>query len=531
MIYLLSQTVDRAAVTASEREAFCVPGQSLSYGELCGQSNQLAHLLVEEGVRRGDRVGIFMPRGLESAVSVYGIMKAGAAFVPIDPHLPAAGLERLVEDCGIRHLITHDTQATVLQDFVAQRTDIQTVVGLESPLDGPVRTQSWSQLEQFPASSAPSVRMTEDDLAYIMYSSGSTGRPKGIMHTHRSGLAYARLSGDLYGVAATDRIANHSPLHFDMSTFGYFSSPLAAATTVLIPEAHTKMAASLAQLIEAQRITIWYSVPLALIQLLLRGVIETRDLTSLRWVLFGGEPFPVKHLRDLMLRWPHARFSNVYGPAEVNQCTYYHVPPPDGSVKGDIGAEPVPIGSIWDNTEGLVLGPDDKAVEEGEVGELVVRSPTMMQGYWARPDLNATAFYRQPLYENFDRVYYRTGDLVRCRVDGQLLFLGRKDRQIKVRGFRVELDDVEHTLAMHPKVDEAAVFAVRTNVGVDHIEAAVVPRAEESLESEELDRYLTSRLSPYAVPASISVLESFPRTTSGKIDRLKLQAGAESFSE
>ena len=531
MVYLLPQTIDRTAEDASDRDAFCTPGHSLTYGELVERSTQLARLLAEDGVCRGDRVGIFMPRSLETAVAVYGIMKAGAAFVPIDPHLPVAGLRRLINDCGINVLATHNDQAPILQQLTAEKTSVQAVVGLDRPLEGPLRTRSWSQLEQFSAASPPTTRMVEDDLAYIMYSSGSTGRPKGIMHTHRSGLSYAKLSVHEYGVRSDDRIANHSPLHFDMSTFGYFSSTYAGATTVLIPEAYTKLAASVAQLIEAQRITIWYSVPLALIRLLLRGGLESRDMTSLRWVLFGGEPFPVRYLKELMSRWPQARFSNVYGPAEVNQCTSYQVPPITDKRSNEANDEPIPIGTIWDNTEGLILDEKDQPVAQGQIGELVIRSPTMMRGYWARPESNASAFYRQQLYKNFTKTFYRTGDLVRSRSDGQLLFVGRKDRQIKVRGYRIELDDVEHTLAVHPKVEEAAVFPVRTTEGVHHIEAAVVFKAGHKLEQSELQSFLSSKLSWYAVPSKFDILESLPRTTSGKIDRRKLQTIAETISD
>ncbi len=531
MLYLLPQTIDRTAEDASDRDAFCIPGHSLTYGELVERSTQLAKLLAEDGVRRGDRVGIFMPRSLESAIAVYGIMKAGAAFVPIDPHLPVAGLRRLINDCGINVLASHNDQASILQQLIAEKTSVQAIVGLDRPLEGAIRTRSWSQLEQFSAASPPTIRMVEDDLAYIMYSSGSTGRPKGIMHTHRSGLSYATLSVHEYAVRPDDRIANHSPLHFDMSTFGYLSSPYAGATTVLIPEAYTKLAASLAQLIEKQRITIWYSVPLALIRLLLRGGLESRDMTSLRWVLFGGEPFPVKYLKALMSRWPQARFSNVYGPAEVNQCTSYQVPPFPDMSSDEANDEPIPIGTIWDDTEGLILDENDQPVEQGQVGELVIRSPTMMSGYWARPESNASAFYRQQLYSNFAKTFYRTGDLVRSRSDGQLLFVGRKDRQIKVRGYRIELDDIEHSLAVHPEVEEAAAFPVCASQGIDHIEAAVVSKAGRELEQHELQNYLSNKLSWYAVPSKIHILDSLPRINSGKIDRRKLQAIAESVSE
>ena len=547
--YLLSQLIDRAAERDGDRDAFVAPGSNLTYGELVRRANQLAHLLRDEGVRRGDRVGIFMPRNVDSALAVFGILKAGAAFVPLDPHIPAHALERLIADCGIRHVITHPQPSQHVMLMLARMESvgrIQTVIGPDLGGADPeelavrlsvsqaaerIRFRPWGDLETYDAESGPDISVLGDDLAYIMYSSGSTGRPKGIMHTHRSGLAYAHLSVATYGVGPEDRIGNHSPLHFDMSTFGYFSSPMAGATTLIIPEAYTKLTASLSQLIADEKLTIWYSVPLALIQLLARGVLEDRDLSSLRWVMFGGEPFARKHLYALMALWPQARFSNVYGPAEVNQCTYFHLPavpdPAAAAVDPARNAEPVPIGKIWDDTEGRVLDDQDQPVAEGEVGELVIRSSTMMRGYWARPELNEKCFYSETLDGGFERVFYRTGDLVQARADGELLFLGRKDRQLKIRGYRLELDDIERTLSAHPTVEEAAVFAVRVDDETRRLSAAVSPKDGEEVDPEALRQFLVDRLSWYAVPSEIREVQSFPRTTSGKIDRRRLQAEAE----
>ncbi len=538
MTYLLPHTIDRAAARDGARDAFRVPNQGLSYADLVGRANQLAHHLVDAGVRRGDRVGILMPRCLESAIAVHGIMKAGAAFVPIDPHIPVGGLCQLISDCGIAHIVAHDIKARTLADLArSPPACLRTVIGPSAPPDaeGDIDGKAdlpftpWSATDSLPSGAGPDVAIMEDDLAYIMYSSGSTGRPKGLMHTHRSGLAYARLSVATYDVGPDDRIGNHSPLHFDMSTFGYFSGPYAGATTLLVPEAYTKMAASLSQLMASERLTIWYSVPLALIQLLARGVLSSRDLTSLRWVLFGGEPFARKHLRALMAQWPHARFSNVYGPAEVNQCTFHHLPPLGADAPDD--AEPVPIGRVWDNTEGLVLDENDQEVEAGDVGELVIRSPTMMRGYWARPDLNARAFFHRAATHGLDETFYRTGDLVRTQADGDLLFLGRKDRQVKVRGYRIELDDLELTLGTHPAVEEAAVFPVRVAGVVEHLAAAVTLKPapdsdaaiSEATTPEMLRAFVAELVSWYAVPARIDIRTSLPRTTSGKIDRRALQ--------
>lgn len=537
MTFLLPQLVDRAAERDAERDAYRVPGHGLSYGELARRSDRLAALLADEGVGRRDRVGVFMPRCLESPLAVYGILKAGAAFVPLDPHLPVDALRRLIVDCDIRCLVAHAGAARGLGKTLIKLLQsgdfggLRTVVGIEISEDfGAVRNRPWQDLEAYDR--PPDVRMLGEDLAYIMYSSGSTGRPKGIQHSHRSGLSYARLSVDTYGVTADDRIGNHSPLHFDMSTFGYFSAPLAGATTVLIPEAYTKLTASLSQLMEKERLSIWYSVPLALIQLLDRGVLDDRDLGSLRWILFGGEPFSKKHLYRLMDAWPGARFSNVYGPAEVNQCTYFHVPrpldPAAAAEDPERNGSPVPIGRIWPDTESRVLDSDDRPVADGEVGELVVRSSTMMLGYWGRPDLNARAFYREETAGGTPDVFYRTGDLVRRDDDGELVFLGRKDRQVKIRGYRLELDDIERTLTAHGSVREAAVFPVRIDGEVRHLEAVVqAPAGTTTADPEVLGEFLARRLSWYAVPAKIRSTPEFPRTTSGKINRRALQEQAE----
>jgi amino acid adenylation domain-containing protein len=520
MIYLIPHILDSAAERYPEHEAMRFLGQALTYSQWAGRANALARLLVDQGVQRGDRVGIFLNKSLESAVALYGIMKAGAAYVPLDPSAPPARLAFVVRDCGIRILISQPAKLAALRELSGMDTGLECIIGVPPVEDSSLRTIPWDEVG-FTGEAGLRLVQTEDDLAYIMYTSGSTGTPKGIMHTHASGLSYARLSAELYGVTHADRLSNHSPLHFDMSTFDYFSGPLAGATTVIIPEAYTKLPASLSKLIQDERLSIWYSVPFALIQLLLRGALESRDLSSLRWVLFGGEPFPPKHLRALMQRLPQARFSNVYGPAEVNQCTYYHV-----ETVSEEPSESIPIGVVWDNAEGLVLDSQDRQVTPGEVGELVVRTPTMMRGYWSRPDLNQKAFYRRPVFNLYEDVFYRTGDLVQQMEDGNFRFLGRKDRQVKTRGYRVELDEIENSLSAHEQVEENAVYAVPDEEGSARIEAAVLLKNQSGCTEADLKRYLTGLLPWYAVPGKILLVSEFPRTTSGKIDRRALQERA-----
>lgn len=520
MIFLLSQIIDKSAERFPDKEAFRCDGQGLTYAALVERANRLAAMLIEQGVKPGDRVGIYLPKSLETAVALFGILKAGAAYVPLDPHMPLSRLAFILRDCDIRHLIADNSQRKNLGQLVTLGAELEAVIGLSGSEGLPCRAISWTEVEAMPARSPAAARM-EQDMAYLMYTSGSTGEPKGMIHTHHSGLSYAKLAAAVYDLHAGDRLSNFPPLHFDQSTFDYFSGPLVGATTVIIPEVYTRFPANLSQLMAAEKLTIWYSVPFALIQLLLRGVLAERDLTALRWVLFGGEPFPPKHLKALMTLWPQARFSNVYGPAEVNQCTFFHVPPP-----AEISDEPLPIGRIWPNAEGLVVDENDGQVTEGEVGELLVRTPTMMQGYWRRPDLNTRAFFYREQPGGPRATFYRTGDLVKLRPDGYYDFLGRKDRQVKTRGFRVELDEVEAALLSHPQVEEAAAFPVPDSDGGQLIQAAVIAKAGEPLPVAALLKHLAVHLPRYAIPTRIELRDDFPRTSSGKIDRRALQAQA-----
>ncbi len=517
MMYILPHIVDHAADHYPDKDALRFQAQSLTYTDLVARTNRLACTLIEQGVQRGDRVGIYLHKSLESAIALYGIMKAGAAYVPLDPALPVSRLELILRDCDIRHLITQESMRNRLQQIAAKQTGLEVVIGLQAQEEWALRTLSWDEVNCAPAA-LPDVGTMEQDMAYIMYTSGSTGAPKGMIHTHHSGLSYARLAANVYGLHAEDRLSNFPPLHFDQSTFDYFSGPLAGATTVIIPEAHTRFPANLSQLMADEQLTIWYSVPFALIQLLLKGVLEKRDLRALRWVLFGGEPFPPKYLKALMDRWPQARFSNVYGPAEVNQCTFYHVP----ALSSD-SDDPIPIGTIWPNAEGLVVDEDDQPLPHGEVGELLVRTPTMMRGYWRRPELNARAFYTRFTPGGVADVFYRTGDLVQRQPDGMYQFLGRKDRQVKTRGYRVELDEVEAALLSHEQVEETAVFPVPDADGSQQIWAAVIVKNGTRIAASDLLKHAAGQLPRYAVPSNIDFLDDFPRTSSGKIDRRTLQ--------
>ncbi len=521
MIYLIHQTIDATAEKFPDNEAVQIYDQRLTYTQLVERSNSLARMLQETGVRRGDRVGIYLGKSLETAVSIYGVMKAGAAYVPLDPSAPTSRIAYVIRDCGIKHIITQPSKAELLQKIQAENTALEYALGIEDDNDIPVNCISWGEIDNVPSGGLDDVNIIDQDLAYIIYTSGSTGNPKGIMHTHYSGLSFAKWAAFAYDFTATDRLTNQAPLHFDMSIFDFFASAVACGTTVIIPDEYMRMPASYSKLLADEKITTIFTVPFAISQLLFRGALEQRDLSSLRWIVFGGDTHSPAHIRQLMAMLPHTKFSHMYGPAETNGCTYNNI-----ESLPDDPDEPIPIGRPCENMRGLVIDETDQPVAPGESGELLMRGPTLMQGYWNRPELNKKVFYRRNIFEDYQEVFYRTGDLVEILPDGQYKFIGRKDRQVKIRGYRVELDEIEMALMSHPQVEEAAAFPVENGDGAKHIEAAVKAKNAQNLISTELNQHIKTQLPWYAIPAKIFTVETFPRTPTGKINRRKLQAQA-----
>ncbi|MBT8183734.1 MAG: AMP-binding protein, partial [Eudoraea sp.] len=315
MIYNLAQLVKKSAALFPEKVAFRCLDESITYADLDFKTSQLAAYLISRGLNKGDRVAIYMNRCLETCVAVHGILKAGGAFVAINPFLPHQRTITILQDCGIEHILSTPAQKNKINAISKQASFLKSFVGVQE-IEG-CRTVSWDDIYDNSLEGYTPPEILGKDLASILYTSGSTGIPKGIMHTHNSGLSLARLEVNLHHATHTDRIGNFAPLHFDQSLFGYFAGPLAGATTVIFPDAYVKLPKSLAALVAKERITLWFSVPLILTQVLLHGDLDQYDFSALRYVRFGGEVFPVKQLRELMLKWPHAKFINSYGPSEL----------------------------------------------------------------------------------------------------------------------------------------------------------------------------------------------------------------------
>lgn len=519
--YLLHHLLRASAEARGDAVALIDRGASITYSELDRRTNQLARLLVGAGVKPGDRVGLYLDKSLESVIGLYGALKAGAAYVPLDPDAPATRLGYMARDCGIRCLLTGKEKADQWASLVDAGASLEVVVALNclgEHGDGPFRVLDAAAIGA-EAESAPAVRAVSVDLAYILYTSGSTGTPKGVMLSHLNALAFVDWAVDQFDLRADDRLSSHAPLHFDLSVFDVFAAAGAGARVVLVPAGTSVFPVQVRRFIEGHGITVWYSVPSVLTMLVLRGGLGAGALPSLRALLFAGEVFPTKYLRRLMGHLPNVRFANLYGPTETNVCTWYDVPtlPEDQS-------EPIPIGRPIGDVDVFALTDQDRLAADGEVGELYVRGATVMQGYWGDDERTARLLVPNPLRpQSSDRVY-RTGDLVQKLADGNYRFLGRRDAQVKSRGYRIELGEIEVALLAHPAVVECAVVAVPDEVLTNRIKAYVVSQGP--LEDGELAGSCADHLPTYMIPETFEFLEALPKTSTGKIDRQALSKGS-----
>ena len=509
---LLHQMVDAAALRHPEAPAARCDGATRSYEQLARHANGLARVLVETGLQRRDRVGVLLKKGLDVPVAFYGVLAAGGILVPIDPKSPLDQVVRILRATGATHLVSEADRRDLVGRALAACPGVAHVIGLASDEPMPVPCVPWSTVLEQASDRAPEVPVIELDPAYILHTSGSTGLPKLILHTHHSAMSFVDWAASEYALTRDDRLTNHSSHHTCFATFDYYAAARAGATTVILTPAVLMMPGSLSALLERERVSVWYSVPAALVQLSLRGDLEARDLRSIRWVLFAGETFPGKHLRRIRQQLPGARFSHVYGSTEVNVCTYYHLPE-----TGDHGG-PLPIGTACPTASTLVADAALQPVPAGEVGELFVRGSTVMSGYWGDPDRNRQVLVRRPAGGGIDELYFKTGDRARVLADGNLAFVARADRQVKVRGHRVELEEVEAALLSLASVEEAAVFTVPDGEGSSALRAVVVVGVDAPPAERELMADLRKILPPYALPVEITIVDAMPRTPTGKVD-------------
>lgn len=492
-------------------------GATIGYADLDRLTDRLRDRLAGIGVKRGDRVGMCLHKSIDSVACILGILKCGAAYVPVDPNAPAARNAYIFGDCSVRAIVTEAALAPALRAELGGAAGTIAIAELGG-IGGGGPLRAW--LDAADAASAapavPSVESELDELAYILYTSGSTGRPKGVMLTHRNAKCFVDWCSETFNPAPEDRFSSHAPFHFDLSILDIYTPLKHGATLVLIPEDTGKDPMALAAVIAAERLSVWYSTPSILALLAQYGKLETHDYSSLRLVLFAGEVFPVAHLRALKRLVPHPRYFNLYGPTETNVCTYYELP---AAVEDD-RTVPYPIGVICPHYRGIIAEPDGRETTRGSEGELLMQGPGVMKGYWNLPEQDARVFLDMAESGR----WYRTGDIVAEDPGGNLLFIGRKDRMVKKRGYRVELGEIEACLYRHPNVREAAVVAPQDESEGVKIHAHLSTRDGKRISVIELKQFCSRHVPAYFIPDVFGFHDDLPKTSTDKIDYQKLQS-------
>lgn len=497
----------------------------ITYGQLEATSNGLAHLLIDAGCRSADRIALVMPKSPMAIIAMLGILKCDATYVPMDPASPPARLAKMLEISECRFVLAAGAVEERLARAIdqARLREPPTVGWLDECADArsqPTPAFTLRDLAFYPTTPRVSVN-TGKHAAHILFTSGTTGTPKGVVITHASVVHLIRWAQQHFHIGPADRVSQHSPLRFDVSTFDIFGALWSGAQLQLVPPHLNLLPHKLAQFMRDADLTQWFSVPSVLNLMANFDVVRQGDFPSLRRVLFAGEVLPTPTLIHWMRRLPHAQFTNLFGPTETTiVSSYYTVPacPTDER-------QPIPIGVACDGEELLALDDELRPVPDGELGELYIRGVGVSPGYWRDVERTRQSFLPCPGATDPLERMYRTGDLVRRAADGNFHFVGRRDTQIKSRGYRIELGEIEAALHSLPCLRECAVVAVQSE-GFEgwQICCAYVPAVDQDVTTKRVRLALAELLPNYMIPLRWRRYDALPRNDNGKIDRPLLKS-------
>ncbi len=486
---------ERRAATDPDAPALVFRGESLSYGELNARANRLAHWLIDAGVGPGVLVGIMIERSFELVVSIYGILKAGGAYVPLDPDLPADRLAFMTDEAQLSVVLTQDA----LRDNVPASTDFVLEVDAE-----------WGTVARCPGDD-PGVDIDAESIAYVIYTSGSTGRPKGVANAHRGIVNHMLWLESYLKLEPSDGVLLKTPFSFDVSLCELFLPLQVGARLVIAEPGGHRDPLYLVSVIDEHALTTVHFVP-SMLRLFLDDPHST-ECSSLQTVICTGEAVTFDLQRRFFEAFDNVELHNLYGPTEAAvHATYWRCDPTDTS-----GI--VPIGAPLANTQIHILDDQLQPVPIGVAGELHIGGTQVAEGYLNRPELTAERFIDN---SHGPGRLYKSGDLARWRTDGAIEYLGRTDHQVKIRGNRVELGEIEATLLQHPHITTTAVVVHTLSSGDEQLVAYVNSVWGTDVDEAELRDHLKQKLPSYMIPNLFIAHDDFQLTTSGKIDRAAL---------
>ncbi|EKQ5878309.1 pyoverdine non-ribosomal peptide synthetase PvdD, partial [Pseudomonas aeruginosa] len=511
----LQQRFEEQARQRPQAVALILDEQRLSYGELNARANRLAHCLIARGVGADVPVGLALERSLDMLVGLLAILKAGGAYLPLDPAAPEERLAHILDDSGVRLLLT---QGHLLEHLPRQAgVEVLAIDGLV--LDG------YAESDPLPTLSA-------DNLAYVIYTSGSTGKPKGTLLTHRNALRLFSATEAWFGFDERDVWTLFHSYAFDFSVWEIFGALLYGGRLVIVPQWVSRSPEDFYRLLCREGVTVLNQTPSAFKQLMAMAC--SADMATqqpaLRYVIFGGEALDLQSLRPWFQRFGdrQPQLVNMYGITETTVHVTYR-PVSEADLEGGLVS---PIGGTIPDLSWYILDRDLNPVPRGAVGELYIGRAGLARGYLRRPGLSATRFVPNPFPGGAGERLYRTGDLARFQADGNIEYIGRIDHQVKVRGFRIELGEIEAALAGLAGVRDAVVLA-HDGVGGTQLVGYVVADSAEDAERlrESLRESLKRHLPDYMVPAHLMLLERMPLTVNGKLDRQALPQPDASLSQ
>ena len=501
-------------------------GREVSYQDLDIISNKFANFLssFKKDVKFSSYIGILSPVHINSIAAVLGVLKAGGAYIPLDEYSPTERLKHILDNTKMDTIVV-DPRWYESHQQLFQNSHLKYIIFINEenipPSSTAAQISTWEQIVNFPSQRERQIPRVSDDLAYVLHTSGSTGIPKGIMLTHRNARTFVDWMHKEFKLTCDDVVMSRAPFKFDLSVFDIFNTFKAGAKLICFDwykeRSSEQKHKDYVKLIEDQKATILYSTPSTFITLMNRGGLGDNPL-SLRQIMYAGEPFPTSYLRRLKKHLPSTRIANIYGPTETNIITYYwvdHIPADD---------QPIPLGFVVDDTEIIVVQEKEggfELCEPNELGELWCRGGTVTSGYLGMPEKTKECLV-QSQFHSFPTYYWRTGDYGFYDLENVLHYRGRKDHMVKVKGFRIEIGEIESALASIEELDECAVVAVPDEKYGNRLCCFYSLLPKKILSVESIKTRLMNKLPDYMIPYQFFEKTVLAKTSSGKVDRISL---------